>query len=111
MTEKEKTVEVTLAKRHTHRGVKYGKGAIIEVKLSDVPLLENFKVLEADSIRPAGTQKKLEEEAALKQKAEFDARVAAFDKQATKAPSLETAKAPVEAAPAVAETAGKKEKN
>lgn len=89
MSEKEKTVEVTLLKEHWHNGVRYSKGDVIEVGVSLVPRLEDFKVLVPDSIRAPGTQKAQAEAEAEAARKQMDARIAAA------ANAVSTAEAPV----------------
>ncbi|ATS92360.1 hypothetical protein DLP05_014 [Stenotrophomonas phage vB_SmaS_DLP_5] len=105
MADKEKTVEVTLSKKHQHEGVERQKGEVIEVKVSDLPLLEDFKVVEEGSVQPTGThQKKLDDEA--KKKAdEFQTRIdninkSVPDKVDDVKPETVEVKSPTPAAPA-----------
>jgi hypothetical protein len=98
--EKAKTVEVTLSKAHTHGGVLYSKDDIIEVPVSDVPILENFKVLQEGSIKPVGTKKAAEEAKALKERQEFDDRIAAAGRVADAAAAIPSVAKPV-AAPSI----------
>ncbi|QIN95176.1 hypothetical protein DLP3_013 [Stenotrophomonas phage vB_SmaS_DLP_3] len=79
MADKEKTVEVTLSKRHHHNGVEHQKGDVIEVTVSDLPLLEDFKVVEEGSVAAVGThQAKLDAEKKAAADA-FEARIKAID--------------------------------
>ncbi|QZI85669.1 hypothetical protein CPT_Summit_013 [Stenotrophomonas phage Summit] len=105
MTEKEKTVEVTLSKKHQHEGVERQKGEVIEVKVSDLPLLEDFKVVEEGSVQPTGTHKAKQEAEAQKAKDELQARIDKINKSVPDKvddvkPETVEVKSPTPAAPA-----------